>query len=130
MDENMLRMQQEAAERVRKMQERARKFVEDEPVDTPAKPIRSDHTEQPSLLTMHRPDQAPRPEHGSKPEQAPLVPKSEPVSAELVHKEKYTSFLSNFGKDREQLLLLMLAVLLVKNNAPIELILALLYLAM
>ena len=40
------------------------------------------------------------------------------------------SLLANFGRDREQLFLLMLAVLLVKNDAPIELVLALLYLAM
>lgn len=31
MDENMLRMQQEAAERVRQMQQRARRFVSEEP---------------------------------------------------------------------------------------------------
>ena len=31
MDDNMLRMQQEAAERVRQMQERARRYVNEEP---------------------------------------------------------------------------------------------------
>ena len=43
MDENMLRMQQEAAERVRQMQQRARRFVSEEPpsaasMDIPAPP--------------------------------------------------------------------------------------------
>ena len=100
MDENMLRMQQEAAERVRQMQERARRYVSEEPpgpapMDIPASP------------------------------ESPLCKQEEPPSP-----PRRGSILANFGKDREQLFLLMLAVLLVKNDAPIELILALLYLAM
>ncbi|HJD24520.1 MAG TPA: hypothetical protein H9694_10330 [Firmicutes bacterium] len=98
MDDNMLRMQQEAAERVRQMQERARRFVKEEP---PA------------------------------PMDIPCPPEPSPKGKEeLSPPPRRGSLLANFGKDREQLFLLMLAVLLVKNDAPIELVLALLYLAM
>ncbi|HIZ20557.1 MAG TPA: hypothetical protein H9674_06830 [Firmicutes bacterium] len=100
MDDNMLRMQQEAAERVRQMQERARRFVNEEP-PAPA------------------------------PMDIPCPPEPSPKGKEeLAPPPRRGSLLSNFGKDREQLFLLMLAVLLVKNDAPIELVLALLYLAM
>ena len=91
MDDNMLRMQQEAVERVRQMQERARRFVEE-----PQRPAES------------------------RPTPAAMPAESRGVS----------SLLSGFGDDKEQLFLLMLAVLLVKNDAPIELVLALLYIAM
>lgn len=87
-------MQQEAAERVREMQKRARRFVEDE---------QADRTEGPP------PDCPP---------QTPLAPRHKP------------SPLAHFGQDKEQLFLLMLAILLVRNDAPIELVLALLYLSM
>lgn len=108
MDENMLRMQQEAAERVRQMQQRARRFVSEEP---------------PSAASMDIP--------------APPGPVCEPERScgprkpdRLAVPSRSGSFLSRFGQDQEQLFLLMIAVLLVKNNAPIELVLALLYLAM
>ena len=100
MDDNMLRMQQEAAERVRQMQERARRFVNEEP---PA-PAPMDIPCPPEPSPKEKEELAPPPRRGS--------------------------LLANFGKDREQLFLLMLAVLLVKNDAPVELVLALLYLAM
>lgn len=109
LDENMLRMQQEAAERVRKMQERARKFVNDEPV-----PINKD---QLHVLREH-------------PQSAATLHIEKDPPKTLIHKKESLSFLSGFGNDREQLFLLLIAVLLVKNDAPIELILALLYIAM
>lgn len=92
MDENMLRMQQEAVERVRQMQKRARQYVESE--RAPDNDIQTSGME--------------------KKEHSALADKN---------------FLSEIA-DSEQLLLLMLAVLLVKSDARIELILALLYIAM
>lgn len=109
LDENMLRMQQEAAERVRKMQERARKFVDDEPVSINRNP--------PHILHEH-------------PQPAVALPVEEDPPKPILHKKDTLSFLSGFGNDREQLFLLLIAVLLVKNDAPIELILALLYIAL
>lgn len=109
MDNNMLRMQQEAADRVRQMQERARKFVDSETEAT----YKQTH-----------------PESAAPPPHLPVERPSEQLESENAHKKKNTSFLSGFGQDQEQLFLLMIAILLVKNNAPIELILALLYLAM
>ena len=111
MDENMLRMQQEAAERVRQMQERARRFVSEEPpsaapMDIPAPPG-----------PAGKPQEAHRSCGSKKPDSLSVSPRG-------------GSFLSDFGRDKEQLFLLMIAVLLVKNDAPIELVLALLYLAM
>ena len=103
MDESMLRMQQEAAERVRQMQERARRFVHEEPAPPP--PMEPPAPSEPAARDAHE-------------EEKLAVP------------PKRGSLLTNFGKDREQLFLLMIAVLLVKNDAPIELVLALLYLAM
>lgn len=108
MDDSMLRMQQEAVERVRQMQERARKYVED------------DH----SSLSKE-----PYPLHDRQPLPAASHIEPEPVAQNIVRK-KGLSFLSGFGEDKEQLFLLMIAILLVKNDAPIELILALLYIAM
>ncbi|MDD2417536.1 MAG: hypothetical protein PHR24_02020 [Oscillospiraceae bacterium] len=97
MDENMLKMQQEAVERVRIMQERARKYVEGD--------------------LAH---------HGGGGKTDCEKPKVLPVAP---HKDNM-SLLGLLGEDKDQLLLLMLAVLLVKSNAPIELILAILYIAM
>lgn len=110
LDENMLRMQQEAAERVRKMQERARKFMDDEP----APPVKS---KNPALRDHPEP---PAPLH--------IVEEASPQG--LVSKRSAPSFLSGLGEDKDQLFLLLIAALLVKNDAPIELILALLYIAM
>ena len=106
MDDNMIRMQQEAVERVRQMQERARKYVEDDNTIAPKEsyPLR-DHKPLPSHL-------------------------EEESTVQNTVRNKGLSFLSGFGEDREQLFLLMIAILLVKNDAPIELILALLYIAM
>lgn len=104
MDENMLRMQQEAVERVRQMQERARRYVENDPItlSAPSDPLPASADPDPPL---------------------PASPRAREPKGAL-------SLLDGFGEDKDQLLLLMLAVLLVKNNAPIELILALLYIAM
>ncbi len=94
----MLKMQQEAVERVRLMQERARKYVEGDSI--PKEEREKTDFEKPKALQTGAP-----------------------------HKSNM-SLLGIFGEDKDQLFLLMLAVLLVKSNAPIELILALLYIAM
>jgi len=93
-------MQQEAAERVREMQRRARHYVEDDrSVEEKADAVQDKRLEaspEKNLCAPHK----------------PAVP------------------LARFGQDKEQLFLLMLAVLLVRNDAPIELVLALLYLSL
>ncbi|HBT65795.1 MAG TPA: hypothetical protein DEB10_14145 [Ruminococcaceae bacterium] len=116
MDENMIRMQQEAVERVRQMQERARKYVEKDEEVQPK--VAGDNSVNP----FREPVQA-------------LNPESKAIEAASGGKnispfKKGLSFLDGFGEDGEQLLLLMLAVLLVRNEAPIELVLAILYIAM
>jgi len=100
--DNWLQMQQEAAERVREMQKRARRYVE-----------QNDLPPEPAVAAGD-----------------PAVGK-----AELLHKDADKTALQKglsppFGQDIEQLFLLMLAVLLVRSNAPLELILALLYLSL
>lgn len=98
LDDSMLRMQQEAVERVRQMQERARKYVEKDFPPAEEIPVKT------------------------------ADPHPESQTEALARKN--LSFLSGLGEDKDQLLLLMLAVLLVKSNASIELVLALLYIAM
>jgi hypothetical protein len=107
MDENMLRMQQEAVERVRQMQERARKYVErDESLRKEATAAESekDIKQEKSIQTISQ-------DKG-------------------IQHNKGLNLLDGLGVDNDQLLLLMLAILLVKSDAPIELVLALLYIAM
>lgn len=106
----MLRMQQEAAERVRKMHERARKFIDDEP-----SPLVSEQ-----MPVSHGRPEPPAPLH--------IVEESSPQN--LFAKKGMPSFLSGLGEDKDQLFILLIAALLVKNDAPIELVLALLYIAM
>ncbi|MDD3693173.1 MAG: hypothetical protein PHX02_04635 [Oscillospiraceae bacterium] len=103
MDENMLRMQQEAVERVRQMQERARKFVEK--------------------------DEAPE-SHAASNKNPKAIQQSCPKQNLLQANKNDNSLLGGFIGDQEQLLLLILAVLLIKSEARIELVLALLYIAM
>lgn len=85
---SMLRMQQEAAERVRRMQEHSRRLVEEGP---PAPPPTEDGCTE--------------------------APPTGGIAA-------------LFQGDGEQTLIVLLAVLLAKNGAPIELVVALLYIAM
>ncbi len=106
MDENMLRMQQEAVERVRQMQERARKFVEkDEAPES--------HDASNKNTWDHK-----------------AVQQSSSKQNLLKANKNDNTLLGGFIDDQEQLLLLILAVLLIKSEARIELVLALLYIAM
>lgn len=86
---SVLRMQQEAAERVKRMQEHSRRLVSEQP--SPAPPTAETCEEAPSSSS---------------------------------------GLAALFGGDGEQTLIVLLAVLLAKNGAPIELVVALLYIAM
>lgn len=111
----MQRMQQEAAERVRSMQRRARLYVhagEEEPHQEEAHRTAASHQEAESALS------------------APPSPSPALRAGEGKPKQGGASFLSALTGDKERLLLLMLAVLLAGNEADIELVVALLYLAM
>ncbi len=84
-DGNVMRMQQEAAERVQRMQEHSRRLVREQPMRAPEAP---------------------------------------PPKADL------GGLAALLQGDGEQTLVLLLAVILAKNGAPLELVLALLYVAM
>lgn len=105
MDENLLRMQQEAVERVRQMQERARRYVEQDE-------------------SLRRETAAAETEKDTKSTSIQAVSQSKEIQP------KGISLLDGLNVDSDQLLLLMIAFLLVRSDAPIELILALLYIAM
>ncbi len=105
MDENLLRMQQEAVERVRQMQERARRYVEQDE-------------------NLRREAAAAGAEKDTKSTSIQAVSQSKDIQP------KGINLLDGLNVDSDQLLLLMIAFLLVRSDAPIELILALLYIAM
>lgn len=120
---NIMRMQQEAAERVKRMQEQSRRLVRDYPV----------HVYRGTTLT---PAEAPAGE--------PTVPEILPPETEQPSGDESASSFGNgsaplsaeatldalFHGDQEQWLVLLLAVVLAKSGAPLELVLALLYVAM
>ena len=109
MDDNLLRMQQEAMERVRQMQARARRFVEED--------------------TELGPKVEPSSSAGLPPDTKEKGEDEQTIPTAIIPKKK-GGLLENFGKDQDQLFLLLIAVLLVRNDAPIELILAILYIAL
>lgn len=92
MDQELYRMQQEAAERVRSMQKRARLYVRDEPPSPP--------------------QEAPAPREVSPPKEAADKTAPPPPPSALVKEKKPEggSLLGALTGDRERLLLLMLAV--------------------
>ncbi len=114
--------------RVQRMQERARRLVEEDEArsraarprpprppqpEPPAPPMSGGRTAE--SLAASRPPERHRPQ--------PPEPKPQKAG-------DTDGLLSLFGGDQEQLLLLMLALLLAKNGAQVELVVALLYLAM
>lgn len=101
---NVMRMQQEAAERVRRMQEHSRRLVNDHPVNV---------YRGVSLTPL---EESPTPQ-----EQPPAEKREESSLGGLA---------ALLQGDQEQTLVLLLAVILAKNGAPLELVLALLYVAM
>ena len=98
MTNNTVTLQQEAAERVRRMQEHSRRLVNEHPVNV---------------------------YHGVTFE-APSVEKTE-TPRKAADGDLLSALLQG---DQEQTLVLLLAVILAKNGAPLELVLALLYIAM
>ena len=89
-------LQQQAAARVREMEERSRRLVQEHPVNIYR-----------GVVT-------------------PPVEQAQPCASSPCN----NGISSLFGADNERLLLLLLAAVLAKNGAPLELLLALLYIAM
>lgn len=131
LETDIMRMQREAERRVRELRERERRIAhpEDERGRT-AEGLAENRTEW-----MHAAGFQPLSEYKARntprQTQAPR-PHPEPVreTKALPEKRGDGGLLSLFGNDQEQLFLLLLAFLLVKNGAKVELIIALLYLAM
>lgn len=104
----MMQMQQEAAERVKRMQERSRRLVQEHPLNV----YRG--------VTVTPPEPAP-----------PKTPCDTPPSTCERETAPLNGGLSALLQgDQEQTLVLLLAVILAKNGAPLELVLALLYVGM
>ncbi len=125
MADDVIRMQQEAAARVQHMREQARRMVSNNPPPLYGPNARREEGKAP---------QAPEPARRTpdKPERsAPSHrPPPEPPARDAGGCEEPKSALASLIGEHDQLFLLMLAVLLVKNDARIELVIALLYLAM
>ena len=103
---NTMQMQQEAAERVRRMQERSRRLVEEHPINA----YRGVTLTPPEAEPIQR--------------KTPCSPPNEKVSPPS------GGLAALLQGDQEQTLVLLLAVILAKNGAPLELVLALLYVGM
>ncbi len=110
--------QQEAAARVQAMQEHARRMVREHPVNI----YRGVAIGQPAPVPCPPPPVVEAP-----PCQPTPPPCSEVVAAPPCENNRGLSLL---GGDNERLLLLLLAAVLAKNGAPLELLLALLYVAL
>lgn len=122
MGNDVIRMQQEAEQRVARMREHSRMLVNG------GLPERGRSQE---TMAAGRPAPYTR-RTFPVPAPTPPPPPSRPVPPAEKAPEDCKELAKTGGlfEDQEQLLLLLLAVLLVKNGAPIELIVALLYLAM
>ena len=116
---DVIRMQQEAEQRVQQMRERSRLLV------SGGLPEGGRTAE---TMAAGRPRPRTFPIHTQPPGPPPEPPPREPESC-LEKKEKAGGLVGLF-QDQEQLFLLMLAVLLIKNGAQMEIVLALLYIAM
>lgn len=137
METDIMRMQREAEQRVRQMRERERRAIRPEPDERTAEGLAAARAEwlcsaRPSYpaergfvpLSDYRARQNSRHEPPPCPpvEQRPLPAEKKPESG--------GGLLAGLFKDQDQMLLLFLTILLVKNGASMELIVALLYLAM
>lgn len=109
---NILQQQREAAARVRAMEERSRRLVREHPVN-----VYRGVTTAPAVPCPPPPRETP-----GRPEPCPQPP------CQADRKEGSLSLLP--GLDNECMLILLLAVVLAKNGAPMELLLALLYIAL
>ena len=109
MQESVIQMQQEAERRVRQMRERSRILVSG---DLPG------NERNAASIAANRP-----PARTAPPAQAASPPAGMAAKSD-------EGGLSHFPLDRDQMFLLLLAFLLIKNGASTEIIVALLYLAM
>ncbi len=106
---SVMQMQQEAAERVQRMQERSRSLVREHPVNV----YRG--------VTLTPPQAEEVVEQQETPCDEPKTPRPTTAGGGLA---------ALLQGDQEQTLVLLLAVMLAKSGAPLELVLALLYVAM
>ena len=113
---NLLQMQKEAAARVKQMEERSRRLVREHPVNLYRGVTLAPFLEQEQAPTQNAPEPPCR-----DPEP------SAPCTSVCPTPKRATDL---FCGDSEQVLLLLLAAVLWKNNAPIELVLVLLYIAL
>lgn len=120
---NIAQMQQEAAARVRQMEERSRRLVREHPVNVyrgvTLAPLMEKRPEPPEPAVCP-------PETAVCPVET-AVPPSCPVKEESCQKGGLAAL---FGGDNERMFILLLAAVLAKNGAPMELLLALLYVAL
>ena len=115
MNPSVMQLQREAAARVQKMEEQSRRLVREHPVK-----IYRGTTVMPACETL--------PKCEGETVCAPLVSKKpEPCAPQKSHDNGLVSWLAG---DEERALLLLLAVVLWNNGAPLELLLALLYVAL
>lgn len=126
MGDDVIRMQQEAAHRVQQMQERTRRLVSDmHPVEDRGTPVDHSRRTAESLEAVRQSAEARKAEH----QQFRKEAMGDKPSCENKPGEQ-GGLLAGLTNDKERLFLLMLAVLLVNNGAKMELVVALLYLAM
>ena len=131
MGDDVIRMQQEAAQRVQRMQERARRLVAESPATGSGQ-----RAEQPEKRTANTVEEMRQAQSG-RPAPLHTPPPAETAHAEKADKADETgkegdapSGLASLVGDQDRLFILLLAILLVRNGAKMELVLALLYLAM
>lgn len=110
---NVVQLQREAADRVRQMEERSRRLVQEQPVHIYRGVTLAPLMERQAIAEPPAPAESPKPTPSK-----PAVCRPAGGLAGL------------FEGDNERLLLLLLAAVLAKNGAPIELMLALLYVAL
>lgn len=122
MSNDVLRMQQEAEARVRRMREQSRMLVGGD-VPESGRSEESMAAGRPPLYRRSAPPPPPPVCEAPGPPAAAMAERGEARPAK-------PGGLSGLFQDQEQLFLLLLAMLLIKNGAQIEIIVALLYLAM
>ena len=120
---NVAQAQREAAARVKTMEEHTRRLVREHPVN-----IYRGVAVTPSAVRPAPPAE-PDCHTPCDPTEPPCETPVEPIPAPTPCYQNSRS-LSLFGGDNERLLLLLLAAVLLKNGAPTELLLALLYIAL
>lgn len=135
METDIMRMQREAEQRVRQMRERERHAAGSEPDQRTAEGLAAARAE---WLSSARPSYAAdrgfvplsdyKARQNPRHEPPPCPVPERPLPAD--NNADSNGLLAGLFKDQDQMLLLFLTILLVKNGASMELIIALLYLAM